>query len=133
MPADRNDNGGGYGGGGGYTSDPGGGFGGGGGSYPGSSVGAGDILYGVNIGNGDVQIDRVDCFLQGTRILTPNGEMAVEALPTGDAVLTQSGAVQPIRYCNAHEQAHGNGTPHAEKIHYVCERQYRWTPVWAAS
>jgi hypothetical protein len=44
----------------------------------------------------DVQIDRVDCFLQGTRILTPNGEMAVEALPTGDAVLTQSGAVQPI-------------------------------------
>jgi hypothetical protein len=81
----------------------------------------------------DVQIDRVDCFLQGTRILTPNGEMAVEALPTGDAVLTQSGAVRPIRYCNAHEQAHGNGTPHAEKIHYVCERQYRWTPVWAAS
>ena len=36
------------------------------------------------------------CFAAGTRILTPEGEVAVETLQPGDLVLTQNGEEQPI-------------------------------------
>jgi hypothetical protein len=36
------------------------------------------------------------CFLAGTLILTPSGEVAVERLAAGDAVVTASGAVRPV-------------------------------------
>ena len=36
------------------------------------------------------------CFCAGTKIATPNGEVAVEHLSAGDMVLTASGAVRPI-------------------------------------
>jgi len=36
------------------------------------------------------------CFCRGTRILTPEGEVPVEALAVGDRVVTLSGAVKPI-------------------------------------
>ncbi len=42
--------------------------------------------------------DAVLCFTEGTRIMTPNGEVAVEALKEGDAVLTHTGAERPIRW-----------------------------------
>ena len=38
------------------------------------------------------------CFMPGTRILTPAGEMAVEALKRGDLVTTAEGKSMPIRW-----------------------------------
>jgi hypothetical protein len=38
------------------------------------------------------------CYLRGTRILTPTGEIAVEDLKLGDVVLTRFGAMRPVRW-----------------------------------
>ena len=40
----------------------------------------------------------VACFTAGTMIATPDGEVAVEALKSGDLVLTESGAAVPVRW-----------------------------------
>jgi hypothetical protein len=42
--------------------------------------------------------ELVYCFLEGTRIATPAGEVAVETLQTGDLVLTAEGAAVPVRW-----------------------------------
>jgi len=39
---------------------------------------------------------EISCFVAGSRIATPAGEVAVEALAVGDLVLTASGAARPI-------------------------------------
>ncbi len=41
---------------------------------------------------------ELPCFAAGTRILTPNGLVAVEALAVGDRVVTVSGTAQPIQW-----------------------------------
>ncbi|MEZ0167935.1 Hint domain-containing protein [Microvirga sp. TS319] len=38
------------------------------------------------------------CFLRGTAILTPTGEVPIEALQIGDLVVTAGGTVQPIKW-----------------------------------
>ena len=43
------------------------------------------------------------CFATGTRIAVPGGAVRVEALQTGDAVLTASGAVRPIVWIGRRE------------------------------
>ncbi len=39
-----------------------------------------------------------DCYLRGTRILTPTGEVAVESLQTGDRVVTRFHGIQIVRW-----------------------------------
>jgi hypothetical protein len=48
--------------------------------------------------NGDLGVTEVTCFVAGTRIATIAGEVAVEALKTGDRVLTMSGPSRPVRW-----------------------------------
>lgn len=73
----------GYPGGGGGYSRGGGGYPGGGNGYPGggSSNGA-----------------RASCFLSGTQVLTPRGEVAIETLAVGDTVITKDGTAKAIRW-----------------------------------
>jgi hypothetical protein len=52
---------------------------------------------GVNYGNGSVTIDLL-CYLRGTKILTPAGEVCVEDLRIGDRVVTRFGGVQKIKW-----------------------------------
>jgi hypothetical protein len=49
----------------------------------------------VNGGNSEI---FVICYLRGTRIATPGGEVAIEDLRIGDAVMTKFGGVQKIRW-----------------------------------
>jgi len=72
-----------------------------------------DLMSGIGIGEGQVRdISSVDlamlqdvglpvtapiiCFLRGTHIATPAGEVPVECLNIGDLVLTRTGAARPI-------------------------------------
>lgn len=50
------------------------------------------------------------CFLRGTRIRTPNGEVPIETLKTGDLILTISGAMQPIRWIGRMSFSRQQGT-----------------------
>jgi hypothetical protein len=38
------------------------------------------------------------CYLRGTRILTPTGEVPIETLRAGDRVVTRFGGIQPVRW-----------------------------------
>ena len=47
---------------------------------------------------GFVTVDSVPCFVAGTLIRTPGGEVPVETLQPGDLVLTQDDGAQPLRW-----------------------------------
>lgn len=47
---------------------------------------------------GFVTVDSVPCFVAGTLIRTPEGEVPVETLQPGDLVLTQDDGAQPLRW-----------------------------------
>jgi len=55
-----------------------------------SSTGATDI--------GFVTVDTIPCFVAGTMIRTPDGEVAVEDLQAGDLVITHDDGAQPVRW-----------------------------------
>ncbi len=84
----------------------GGAYGGqGGGSF---NSGASQVLVsGENAGAGSVVLTPL-CFLRGTRILTPTGEVRVEDLQTGDSVVTRFGGIQPVRWVGRHSHPAGD-------------------------
>ncbi|WP_456386366.1 Hint domain-containing protein [Profundibacter sp.] len=47
---------------------------------------------------GFVTVDTIPCFVAGTMILTPDGEVAVESLKAGDLVMTHDDGAQPLRW-----------------------------------
>ncbi|MDP5366207.1 MAG: Hint domain-containing protein [Paracoccaceae bacterium] len=47
---------------------------------------------------GFVIVDSVPCFVAGTMVLTPQGEVPVETLTPGDLVLTKDDGPQPLRW-----------------------------------
>jgi len=49
-------------------------------------------------GGTDITVATAACFREGTRILTADGEVPVEALRIGDRVVTLNGQIQPIRW-----------------------------------
>ena len=55
-----------------------------------SSTGQNDV--------GFVNVDQVPCFVSGTMIKTPQGDVPVERLQAGDLVITQDNGVQPLRW-----------------------------------
>jgi len=62
-----------------------------------------DFTYTIkdNLGNtsvGMVKINSIPCFVAGTAIRTPQGEVAVETLQPGDLVMTQDDGPQPLRW-----------------------------------
>lgn len=65
-----------------------------------------NFSYTVAAGNGAsavsdtafVTINQVPCFVAGTMIATPEGEVAVEHLAPGDLVITRDNGLQPVRW-----------------------------------
>jgi hypothetical protein len=57
----------------------------------------GNGTYTVTGFNGGSSADLTLCFMAGTHIATPDGEVAVEALKAGDLVMTAAGA-KPVRW-----------------------------------
>lgn len=51
-----------------------------------------------NVDTGIVTLNSIPCFVAGTRILTPDGEVPVESLRPGDLVLTQDDGPQPLAW-----------------------------------
>ncbi|QFT93752.1 Hemolysin, chromosomal [Roseovarius sp. THAF9] len=54
------------------------------------------------------EIENIICFTPGTRILTPQGERAIETLRPGDLVITRDNGPQPIRWLG-HRTVEGRG------------------------
>lgn len=76
-----------------------------------------DFTYKVQSSNGQtdvgfVTINSVPCFVAGTLIRTPSGEVAVETLQPGDLVITQDEGAQPLRWIGQRQvAAEGNFAP----------------------
>ncbi|MDO6485435.1 choice-of-anchor L domain-containing protein [Shimia thalassica] len=70
-------------------------------------LGSNVFSYTVEDSDGNTDVGFVTvitaCFVAGTMILTVNGEVAVEALETGDMVLTRDNGFQPIRWIGSSE------------------------------
>jgi hypothetical protein len=74
-----------------------GGFGGGGGGGGSFDSGTNQLLVAAeNAGNGLVTVDL--CYLRGTHILTPSGEVKVESLAVGDMVVSHGGAARRVTW-----------------------------------
>jgi hypothetical protein len=56
------------------------------------------ISDGINSDTGFVNVASIPCFVSGTRILTPRGEVTVESLQPGDLVMTRDAGAQRLRW-----------------------------------
>ena len=68
-----------------------------------ADVGDINFTYGVQSSTGEtdigvVTVNTIPCFVGGTMILTPDGEIAVETLQPGDLVITHDDGPQPVRW-----------------------------------
>lgn len=75
-----------------------------------------NFTYGIDNGTntdiGYVLVDSVPCFVAGTMILTPEGEVPVEGLIQGDLVITQDDGPQPLRWIGRRQiEATGDFAP----------------------
>lgn len=59
------------------------------------------VSNGTNTDTGFVNASSIPCFVAGTLIETPTGEVPVEALMPGDLVLTRDDGPQPLRWIGA--------------------------------
>ena len=67
---------------------------------------------GDNSDTGFVIVEGVPCFVRGTRITTARGEIPVEELEAGDAVLTRDNGLKPLRWIGGRKtRAQGNHAP----------------------
>ena len=67
------------------------------------------VTDGVVTSATDTSSVDVICFCSGTKLATPDGEVAVERLSAGDMVLTASGAVRPIIWVGTGRQVATRG------------------------
>jgi Hint domain len=64
-----------------------------------SSGGLGQDVFSVHAARGVITLDTsLTCFLHGTRIATPGGEVAVQDLRIGDLVTTAGGGALPVKW-----------------------------------
>jgi hypothetical protein len=81
---------------------------------------------GIDEGPSDIT-ELVACFATGTRIATEQGDVAVEALCVGDAVLTLSGAARAVRWIG-HRRVDCRRHPRPEQVWPVRVRAHAFAP-----
>ncbi|UWQ91299.1 Hint domain-containing protein [Aliisedimentitalea scapharcae] len=70
------------------------------------------VSNGANTDTGIVQVNSIPCFVAGTLIATPYGEVPVEELQPGDPVWTRDDGAQPLRWIGSRVvQATGDYAP----------------------
>lgn len=70
------------------------------------------IDNGLNTDTGFVNVSSIPCFVAGTMIATPHGEVAVDQLNPGDLVLTRDDGPQPVRWIGSRcVEAQGDFAP----------------------
>ena len=97
------------------------------------------ISDGTNSDVGFVNVSSIPCFVAGTMILTPKGEVPVETLKPGDLVMTRDEGAQPLRWIGGRTvEAEGDFAPiciragtfgdhrdlHISPLHRVLVRDY---------
>lgn len=80
---------------------------------------------------GFVKINSIPCFVAGTAILTPTGEVAVETLHPGDLVMTHDDGPQPLRWIGRRTvEAEGEFAPiHIRANTFGPHRELRLSPL----